>query len=325
MHGVPKLATGIFCMFLGVSLIIQTNLSKLDIVPQRQLKAEVAFSDFAIDEWVNQTLYHKKKVSKSSDSMPFFVGLLSSMALKLTSSIDDVVWLVPFLIVPDRSMVIRNMVIYSWVCLFQTMFALAISTGGIAALDAMNKSSNGWSSEKILSFFAGVSLLAYGAKLFYEWYDENYDFSSTNDEEGSSLLDNDMDDIKSSASALNGHQTSAHDLETSSHHNKDGDDDDDHSSQSKESKKRTAGALFLVSFLGSLDDLTLFVPMLVGQALSWEELVLGSMVAVCIIIMLCIFLGLCKPVANFLESIPLFAIVTVFGTFLTTKALFFTD
>jgi hypothetical protein len=41
--------------------------------------------------------------------------------------------------------------------------------------------------------------------------------------------------------------------------------------------------------------------------------------------MLCVFLGMCKPVANFLESIPLFAIVLVFGTFLTVKALFFTS
>jgi hypothetical protein len=37
-------------------------------------------------------------------------------------------------------------------------------------------------------------------------------------------------------------------------------------------KARTSSSLFVVAFLGSLDDLTLFVPMLLGQAISWVEL-----------------------------------------------------
>ena len=35
---------------------------------------------------------------------------------------------------------------------------------------------------------------------------------------------------------------------------------------------RTSSSLFVVAFLGSLDDLTLSIPMLVGQALDWIEL-----------------------------------------------------
>ena len=52
---------------------------------------------------------------------------------------------------------------------------------------------------------------------------------------------------------------------------------------------------------------------------------IGTFVAASIIVAVCIFVGMCKPVANFLESIPLFAIVLCFGVFLLTKALFFTD
>jgi hypothetical protein len=45
-----------------------------------------------------------------------------------------------------------------------------------------------------------------------------------------------------------------------------------HAHQLSNKSKRTASALFIVAFLGSLDDLTLIVPMLVGEAFSWQEL-----------------------------------------------------
>lgn len=43
-------------------------------------------------------------------------------------------------------------------------------------------------------------------------------------------------------------------------------------SEEAEPKERSTSSLVVVAFLGSLDDLTLFVPMLVGQALTWIEL-----------------------------------------------------
>ena len=49
--------------------------------------------------------------------------------------------------------------------------------------------------------------------------------------------------------------------------------------------------------------------------------VLGTVVASGVIVILCVFLGMCKPVARVLEAIPLAAIVLAFGTFLTIKAL----
>jgi cytoskeletal protein RodZ len=42
--------------------------------------------------------------------------------------------------------------------------------------------------------------------------------------------------------------------------------------KSKKAFDRTPGTLFFVAFLGSLDDLTMFVPMLVGKALTLVEL-----------------------------------------------------
>ena len=77
--------------------------------------------------------------------------------MKLTSSIDDVVWLVPFLIIKNRRKVIIHVSIYMWVCLIQAILALAIAQGGVAALDAMTATKKGWSSDKILSRRWGLS------------------------------------------------------------------------------------------------------------------------------------------------------------------------
>merc|ERR1719148_504819 len=68
--------------------------------------------------------------------------------------------------------------------------------------------------------------------------------------------------------------------------------------------KKRQQTLFMIAFIGSLDDLTLFVPMLVGRGFDWLQLISGAAIAGSTIVMLCLFVGLCKPVADFLGSIP---------------------
>jgi hypothetical protein len=135
----------------------------------------------------------KVQSGKAVAALPFYLAVFSAIAIKLTSSIDDIVWLVPFLIVPSRPKVMTNVAIYIWVCLFQAVLALGISHGGMAAIDAISgKSGTSWTSEKILTFFAGVSLLGYGLKLAKEYYDENWG-------EGAGDDDDDGDDGKKAA------------------------------------------------------------------------------------------------------------------------------
>merc|ERR1712025_1540292 len=88
----------------------------------------------------------------------------------------------------------------------------------------------------------------------------------------------------------------------------------------KEHEKYNWKALFTICFIGSVDDLTLFVPMLVGKGFNIIQLMLGSFLAVVTIVFVCVFLGLCKPFADFVEKIPLALIVVIFATFLLGKA-----
>merc|ERR1719223_996399 len=77
--------------------------------------------------------------------------------------------------------------------------------------------------------------------------------------------------------------------------------------------------LFMISFLGSLDDLTLFIPLLVGKTFGVVELSLGTVIATSIIVIFCVFLVKCKPVADFLERLPLCVIVISFSVGLLLK------
>merc|ERR1711972_311922 len=60
--------------------------------------------------------------------------------------------------------------------------------------------------------------------------------------------------------------------------------------------------LFIIAFIGSVDDLTLFVPMLVGKGFDLAQLMLGACAAASTIVCLCLFIGQCKPIADCLSS-----------------------
>merc|ERR1711981_688866 len=79
-------------------------------------------------------------------------------------------------------------------------------------------------------------------------------------------------------------------------------------------------ALFFIAFMGSIDDCTLFVPMLVGNIFNPFECTLGSFIACAIVVASCIFVGIFKPVADCIMSVPLWLILFVFSVSLFVRA-----
>ena len=101
-----------------------------------------------------------------------------------------------------------------------------------------------------------------------------------------------------------------------------GDDDDGGGDDAPRPGKTTTKTLIVVAFCGSLDDLTLFVPMLVGGAIGPTALLAGAMVATALIVTICVFLNVFKRVSDALAAIPLVCITSVFATFLICKVIF---
>merc|ERR1719424_1296679 len=89
--------------------------------------------------------------------------------------------------------------------------------------------------------------------------------------------------------------------------------------------KERSQTLFVIAFIGSVDDLTLFVPMLVGKGFDFVQLMLGAFIATVLILSFCICIGMCKPIADCLSKIPLAAIVIVFATVLLVRGFVFYD
>jgi len=273
-----------------------------------------------------------------SSVVNFFGGVFSAFVVKLLSSIDDVLWLSAFLI-PSRPDRLKNSLIYLNICLVQTAFAFIISTFGEEVLDPL-LSFTDMSTERCLTLLSGSMLFLYSLYLTREYYrDENdgedHGNLSTNntitspiyytedsrdncneDKEKSSIyrigdfLDNCNEDkevssIPQEVFPLEVHAAdSLFNDETGSKH---------HSSQST--------SLIVIAFLGSLDDLTLFVPLLAGRTFGIVQLVIGATIAILLILILCLCLTRCQFVTNVLEKIPLAAIVFLFSILLLLKGI----
>merc|ERR1719456_695210 len=93
----------------------------------------------------------------------------------------------------------------------------------------------------------------------------------------------------------------------------------------EEEDARRSQTLFFIAFVGSVDDLTLFVPMLVGKGFDFWQLMLGAFLATVLIITFCICIGLCKPIADCLSRIPLCLFVICFATILLLRGFVFDD
>lgn len=284
------------------------------------------------------------------------VGLASAFGIKLSSSIDDVIWLAPFL-TANSSVATRfgNSVIYTSVCLCQTMVAMIIAYSGRQAVRAITGGSkDAWSTEKILTVGAGILLSLYSVKLTYEYIQELYE------EEGEGAENENLEQGSYAKVASNEGEAQAVEEQKPSDRAAgkwccaspgatgagDGDIemasgkplsqremvpgpaiDNPEKTQEEIDKadKDRQQTLFVIAFIGSVDDLTLFVPMLVGKGFDVVQLMLGAFLATMVILIFCICIGLCKPIADCLSKIPLAAIVICFATALLLKGFVFDE
>jgi hypothetical protein len=265
----------------------------------------------------------------------WLVGLASAFGIKLSSSIDDVVWLAPFLTANSSvSVRFQNSIIYTSVCLCQTMVAMIIAYSGRKAVKAIaGDSKDVWSTEKILTVSAGCLLTLYSIKLTHEWCteepEEGENEGAIADQEGGSY-----GKVPTSEGAADGDiemaggkpgSARSKDIAAGMVPGVEIDSPDKAQEEIEKKDKERQQTLFVIAFIGSVDDLTLFVPMLVGKGFDIVQLMLGAFLATVVILTFCICIGLCKPIADCLSKIPLAAIVIVFATVLLLKGFVFDE
>ena len=80
-------------------------------------------------------------------------------------------------------------------------------------------------------------------------------------------------------------------------------------------------SLVFIAFFGSLDGLTLYVPLLAGKVLGIIQLLIGVAISVSFIVIVAFSITKCKVVSDVLQRIPIFVIVSIFATLLLVKGL----
>lgn len=245
--------------------------------------------------------------------MPMWIaGVGAALSIKLSSSIDDVVWLAPFLTSNiNLAWRMQNSIIYLSVCMIQTVVAMIIAYSGDKVIAYLTHEAKGtWSTDKILTVTAATMLSLYSVKLTYEWIQECRE-ADTGEDAGS--------DNKYSTVAVSDDAEAGTGMKPLSARSREVEHADD-ANQKDEDEANRSQTLFVIAFVGSVDDLTLFVPMLVGKGFDMAQLLIGGFIASLSIVLLCAFVGLCRPVADCLSRIPLASIVIVFSCVLVTKA-----
>mmetsp|Transcript_14495 Transcript_14495/g.30502 ORF Transcript_14495/g.30502 Transcript_14495/m.30502 type:complete len:263 (+) Transcript_14495:85-873(+) len=72
--------------------------------------------------------------------------------------------------------------------------------------------------------------------------------------------------------------------------------------------------------LGALDEVSYFPSLILGNVFTSADLCLGTFFAACIVlVVVTVFLSRCKPILDFLDSIPLYGIVATFAFILTIE------
>jgi hypothetical protein len=77
-----------------------------------------------------------------------------------------------------------------------------------------------------------------------------------------------------------------------------------------------------LTFLGSLDEISYFPPLILGGVFTPGEVCLGTLLAaLCMLVIVGVFLRPCTPLMDALDRIPLYAIVMGFASLLTLELL----
>jgi hypothetical protein len=186
--------------------------------------------------------------------------VLVATVTKLTSSIDDIVWLLPFVSTADRSRNMRNGLLYVVMMEVVVGLASAIAFGGGAALQSVLDEGAYWNTERVLGVASGICLLLYSAFLFQEYLqgDDEATEEGADEEEGADGQTKESPAaLASLEGALGGAESNESDAGQGQQEEAVGIGADE--GLDNVGKKKPEGNLVVICFLGSLDDMSVQV------------------------------------------------------------------
>jgi len=240
----------------------------------------------------------------------------------LVTTLDDAVWLVPF-VVRQRSRVVA--------ALHATVFCATLvgmaATVSIATvlLEQHSLAAVALRDDTVWTTALGVTLC--WSLATFLWYRS----MRKRQRQREHLLAQQRDDSFSAVSMISDHpdnniQTEVDPLllvvDTTTATTKNGGDGRDNDRRDHHNHDAIFRPWMVISltFLGSLDEISYFPSLLLGGIFTPAELCLGTLVAaLTMVVVVVVFLRPCQPLMEALDKIPLYAIVSLFATLLTVE------
>eukprot|EP00656_Telonema_subtile_P005180 TRINITY_DN12354_c0_g1_i1.p1 TRINITY_DN12354_c0_g1~~TRINITY_DN12354_c0_g1_i1.p1 ORF type:complete len:228 (+),score=77.72 TRINITY_DN12354_c0_g1_i1:132-815(+) len=111
------------------------------------------------------------------------VFCLLAVLTKLSSSVDDVAWLLPYINAKAAGL---NALLYVFLMECVVGLAIAAGIGGRQAMSSIVSEDGYWNTERVLSLVSGCLLTVYAVYLFYDWWTELEDDDDNSDNEAGS-------------------------------------------------------------------------------------------------------------------------------------------
>lgn len=283
-----------------------------------------------------------------AEALSFALLCVAATVTKLANSIDDVVWLMPF-ISGSRMTKIRHSTVYIGVLLTLTLLCGVLSQGFELLLEAIlpeDSEDEGWGIQKIMAVSSGALLLLLASKFLYDWIQERLHPESDEEVENDSNIENnivvdgndgdcrevklevatdsekavdcDCTEVKlqiddpEKAPAASQIPEKGSPEEDSPEEERTGDNKDD--------GKVTLRKLVGIIIVGSLDDVCVQASMLIsGTFLLWHMLI-GVFCGCCIVLSICWGASMMQRLVQVMEKVPLWSIIGALGVWTLIEA-----
>eukprot|EP01084_Bolivina_argentea_P285284 489185_1 len=239
-----------------------------------------------------------------------FALILAAIVTKLSSSVDDIVWLIPFVSPTNKTFkkqLCMALMYLSVMCLV-TLTAISCAIAGKKILELiLNNNQSFWTAESILGLASGIILFLYSIWLFYDWHKERQEQKdNTKDSNDIKATQLPSESTLQSDAGMNVNDTELVVLTESKKQSEPelANVKEDDISDEYNGNKITVPRLIIVCILGSLDDFAIQCALLLGEAFLWYQLLIGVFIGSLIVVIFCVSIGYVQSIVKYIEMVP---------------------
>jgi hypothetical protein len=273
-----------------------------------------------------------------------YTGILGATITILITTLDDCVWLVPYLSPSrySRSVCIQHGIIFAITFISLTSI-IGLCTNYIISFQSTTNTTTSFNYERMMELF-GV-LLCWILALYYyyrSWRKQRQRQRRQAEEEaraktmtsikaavavqptndGSTILST-SNNYGSCSTEINNHDNDTAQNDRSMDHDDNNNNNETISLSQNDNNIVVSSEIQLYTIItltisGALDEVSYFPSLLIGHLYTFTELLMGTVFTVCIMLLVVTqLLHRCRPILQCLDRIPLYGIITVYALLLT--------